>query len=226
MSFHTSAVSRPTRRRGRVGILASLGLHAALTAALLVRFSPRVETFDEAPPIQVELVRLAMAERPPAPPAPADPAPPKPRQVIKTTVRPAPTPAPAAVAPAAPTAVEPPPPQPSPAVEPERAPPPPPAAFPRPAIDTWEGRVLARLNAVRQYPPRARQRRVQGVAYVTFRMSRNGRVLRVALERSSGSADLDRAALETVRRGQPFPAIPQDRSDEIDLIVPVEFFMR
>lgn len=91
---------------------------------------------------------------------------------------------------------------------------------------TWEALLLAHLEQHRSYPPRARQRREQGVAHVRFRMNRAGRVLSAEIERSSGSAVLDRAALETIRRAQPLPAIPADRPDELELNVPVEFFVR
>ncbi|WP_371432106.1 energy transducer TonB [Novosphingobium sp.] len=40
--------------------------------------------------------------------------------------------------------------------------------------------------------------------------------------RSSGFPDLDKAALETLRRADPLPKIPADRPDEIELAVPVE----
>lgn len=89
---------------------------------------------------------------------------------------------------------------------------------------SWEGQVLAHLERHRRYPAAARARRQQGVAYVTFRMNRAGRVLASRVSRSSGAAVLDRAALETLQRAQPLPAIPADRPDEIELTVQVEFF--
>ncbi len=89
-----------------------------------------------------------------------------------------------------------------------------------------EARLLAHLEKYRRYPASAKARREQGVAYVRFRMNRAGRVLDAALLRSSGNAALDRAALETIRRAQPLPAIPEDRADELQLSVPVEFTVR
>lgn len=91
---------------------------------------------------------------------------------------------------------------------------------------SWEARLLAHLEKYRRYPASARARREQGVAYVRFRMNRAGRVLDAALLRSSGNAALDRAAMETIRRAQPLPAIPEDRADELQLSVPVEFTVR
>jgi protein TonB len=108
----------------------------------------------------------------------------------------------------------------------------PPAPAVRPAATVsgqapgnWEGQVLGWLERFRRYPGHARERRQQGVAQVRFRMDRTGRVLVVALERSSGYPLLDQAALDTIRRAQPLPAIPPDRADELELSVPVEFHL-
>ncbi|MCG2842821.1 energy transducer TonB [Sandaracinobacter sp. RS1-74] len=91
---------------------------------------------------------------------------------------------------------------------------------------TWEARLLAHLGKYRRYPGAARARREEGVAYVRFRMNRQGQLLSVEIARSSGSPLLDRAALDTVRRAQPFPPIPDDRPDTLELSVPIEFFVR
>lgn len=90
---------------------------------------------------------------------------------------------------------------------------------------TWESLLLAHLEKYRRYPASARARREQGVVHVGFRMDRQGRVLYSSVLRSSGSAILDRAALDTLRRAQPLPAIPDDRPDSLELSVPVEFFV-
>lgn len=91
---------------------------------------------------------------------------------------------------------------------------------------SWEAKLLAHLERHRRYPAASRARHDQGVAHVRFRMNRAGRVLEAILIRSSGIAELDRAALATIRRAQPLPPIPEGRPDPIDLSVPVEFFLR
>jgi len=93
------------------------------------------------------------------------------------------------------------------------------------AKDSWEGRVLARLERFKRYPPAARSRRDQGVATIRFRLDRQGRVLSSSIARSSGSAALDQEALATLARAAPFPPIPEDRPDEVELVVPIEFFL-
>jgi len=94
------------------------------------------------------------------------------------------------------------------------------------APDTWEGRVLARLEKFRRYPGAARSARQQGVVYIRFRINRDGHVLISSLVRSSGYPALDQAALETLRRADPLPRIPANRPDEIELSVPVEFYIK
>lgn len=87
----------------------------------------------------------------------------------------------------------------------------------------WEALVLAHLERFRRYPSRARSARQQGAAYVRFTMNRAGIVLASSIVKKSGSIDLDRAALDTLRRAQPLPAIPADRPDKVELTMPVEF---
>lgn len=90
----------------------------------------------------------------------------------------------------------------------------------------WEGLVLAHLERFRRYPARARAARQQGVTYVRFTVNRAGSVLSPVIARKSGSIDLDQAALDTLERAQPLPAIPADRPDRIELTIPVEFSFR
>jgi protein TonB len=93
--------------------------------------------------------------------------------------------------------------------------------------DSWEGRVLAALNKRLRYPRAAQLRRQQGVPWVRFVMDREGKVLSVRLERSSGIADLDREAVALPKRAQPLPKPPADRpGSALELVVPVEFFLR
>jgi protein TonB len=87
----------------------------------------------------------------------------------------------------------------------------------------WEASVLAHLERFRRYPPRARAARHQGVTHVRFTMNRSGMVLSCAIVGKSGSFTLDQAALDTLRRAQPLPAIPAARADTLELTVPIEF---
>lgn len=92
---------------------------------------------------------------------------------------------------------------------------------------TWQGLVLGALDKVKRYPRAAHFARQQGVPYLRFVMDRQGRVLSARLERSSGHRALDEEALALPKRAQPLPRPPEDvPGDTLELVVPVEFFMR
>lgn len=95
------------------------------------------------------------------------------------------------------------------------------------SAQTWEGTLLAHLERRKRYPTEARAQQREGVAYVRFVMTRDGRFLSAELERSSGHPALDREAVALLRRAQPLPKPPPDvPGDPVSLSVPVEFFIR
>lgn len=103
----------------------------------------------------------------------------------------------------------------------------PPAPAPSNAAPTWQGLVLGQLEKFKRYPYGAQSRRQQGMPYIRFAMDRNGKVLSSRLERSSGHPDLDAEAVALPRRAQPFPKPPPEvAGDTIELVAPVEFFIR
>lgn len=95
-----------------------------------------------------------------------------------------------------------------------------------PGRDSWEGRVMAQLERFRRYPHAARARRIEGVVQMRVSVARDGRLLALSVEQSSGQPSLDQAALDTFRRAAPLPPVPDDRPAPVELSFPVEFFMR
>ena len=92
---------------------------------------------------------------------------------------------------------------------------------------SWRDDLLARLQRAKRYPDLARSHGDQGVATVTFTMDRSGRVLRVALVRSSNSTLLDDEAVTLVRRAEPLPRLPDEMpGNSITLTVPISFALR
>ncbi|PRX33690.1 protein TonB [Meinhardsimonia xiamenensis] len=71
------------------------------------------------------------------------------------------------------------------------------------AVSNYPGQVFGRL--ARMGKPRVR---AQGAAIVAFTVGTDGRLTGIALARSSGSAELDRAAIRLVRAAAPFPRPP------------------
>ncbi|AOW25623.1 hypothetical protein BJP26_15475 [Sphingomonas melonis TY] len=214
------------------GFLGTCLVFAVAFAGLLLTFEHHFNPPPPSAPLVVSL--LPLASPPETPPKPKEaPKPvekhqrqPTPQKVVpvERPIIPVPTIAPPPPAPAV-KPVDPTPPQPETAA-PKTAPAPPAPQVSSNAPDTWEGRVLARLQKYQRYPGAAKSARQQGVAYIRFRMNRDGHVLSSSLVRSSGFPALDQAALDTLRRADPLPKIPPERPDEIELVVPVEFLLR
>lgn len=102
-----------------------------------------------------------------------------------------------------------------------------PSAAPSRAVPSWQGRLLSHLERHKRYPRAAQARRQEGVAQVRFTIDRDGNVLSVQLDRSSGVSSLDEETVEMVRRASPLPAPPEEMAkDRIELVVPVQFFIR
>jgi protein TonB len=87
--------------------------------------------------------------------------------------------------------------------------------------------VLAWLNRHKRYPSGAKSRREEGSVQVSFTIDASGRVTGSRVVRSSGSPDLDRAALDMVQRASPVPAPPKEIArSRMSLNVPVMFNLR
>ncbi|PPB80841.1 outer membrane transport energization protein TonB [Albidovulum inexpectatum] len=71
------------------------------------------------------------------------------------------------------------------------------------AVSNYPGQVLRKL--ARMGKPRVR---AQGAATIAFSIGVDGRLTSVSLTKSSGSNDLDRAAIRLVRAAEPFPRPP------------------
>ena len=100
-------------------------------------------------------------------------------------------------------------------------------APPSAALPTWKGQLLRHLERHKRYPSEAQRARQEGVTYVRFTMSRDGRVLAARVERASGVDALDREGLELLQRAQPLPPLPSDQPGEsLEIVVPIQFFLR
>lgn len=81
---------------------------------------------------------------------------------------------------------------------------------------------LARYHAY----PEALRARPRGTVQVGLIVGRDGRLMDVWIQRSSGVAGLDQAALATVRNAEPLPSLPPDLPGAIDLVVPLNYEAR
>ncbi|QKC81157.1 energy transducer TonB [Mesorhizobium sp. NZP2077] len=89
----------------------------------------------------------------------------------------------------------------------------------------WESRLTAWINRHKRYPSAAKSRRAQGNVNVTFTVDSSGRVMLARVARSSGDADLDRAAL-AVLQGATVPAPPPELGSRVSRTAPFVFNLR
>lgn len=78
----------------------------------------------------------------------------------------------------------------------------------------------------KRYPEAARKDLLHGVVELLFEMRQDGHLVGLWVTSSSGSAILDNAALETLRRAEPLPAIPPGLGDRLVVRLPVELTPR
>lgn len=86
----------------------------------------------------------------------------------------------------------------------------------------FQRKLLNHIAQFKRYPARVHGA-PQGVAYVMFAMQRDGSLVDVWMQRSSGHAALDQAAADTIRRAQPLPTIPIDLPERLTVLLPVSF---
>ena len=83
--------------------------------------------------------------------------------------------------------------------------------------------IVRKLSQSRFYP-RSREESERGVVVARLTVARDGRLVDVSLARSSGSADLDRNVMETIRRASPFAPMPAEIGAEgHTFIVPINY---
>jgi|SRR5262245_14100910 len=93
------------------------------------------------------------------------------------------------------------------------------------ALAAWRGRISAQLASQKRFPQEARGQ--SGTAKVFFRIDRSGNVISDKIVESTGVPALDAAAIEMIRRAQPFPSPPAGLADEsFEFTVPVIFTMQ
>jgi len=197
---------------------AVVALHAVVIGGFIIaRLNP------PAPPpettLTVSLISEAPANPAPTPPQPPQPTPPPPEPRLMATPRPT-----LSTMTAPPMEKE----TPREAVQAAPAPPAPsvPASAgpPGPPTITPPNFTAAYLNNPVVYPMAGRRKRLEGTVRLRVQVSADGAPLQVLLDRTSGHAELDEAALDIVRKRWKFaPAKQGDRAVAAWVIVPVEY---
>ncbi len=95
------------------------------------------------------------------------------------------------------------------------------------ATARYEQLLVAWLEQHKKYPRRAKRLRIEGEAVLRIVIDRFGQTQQVSLVQRSGNRLLDRAALEMVKRANPFPPMPEnDSRAQLEFVVPVAFLLR
>lgn len=89
----------------------------------------------------------------------------------------------------------------------------------------YRSAITARIEAARHYPRLALLEGYQGAGAILFRLDRDGNLLDVMVETSTGRHRLDRAAVKLVERAAPYPAIPAELPDELAITMPIRFLI-
>ncbi len=229
-----------TRYSGSLAIV--LGVHAV---AIIVALKWSVPQVLELPPAAMMVEMAPMPEpapppppkvvTPPQPPAPVEEPPlpklaeaPKPKIAIPKPVKPKAKPQPPK------PEKKPEPPQekqaeeevvdtpPSTAPAQKSAAPAPSVASNSNAMPTWQSDLLRHLSKFKKYPEDARRRGMQGINRLRFVVDAEGKVLSYSLAGGSGSASLDRATLEMIRKAQPLPPPPKEllNNGSLEVVAP------
>lgn len=215
---------RQLEGESRLGALAAIvGLHLALAGVFVLGAAQKRITPPE-PTLTVSFVTESAQPAAPSPPQPPPPAPPPERQMIAT---PRPTPSPMS----APPADQPLPPVQSAPAPPTPAPPAPPSAAasaaPGPSITPPNFTAAYLNNPGPAYPAASRRKKEEGTVRLRVQVSAEGAPSQVSIDRSSGFAELDNAAVDVVKRRWRFaPAKQGDRAVSAWVIVPMEFSLK
>lgn len=203
------------RQPNWIAIAFILAAHAVLLFAL-VKFDVISVVKPKSKPLVVDLVML------PADPPPVAPA--------KQELAPPPPVAPAIVAPKAvvPTPVS------APVVAVTQIAPPPKAVIVAPSapaapigpvsVDDLSSKMISAPPP--KYPVESRRRKEQGTVFLAVLVGIDGNVAEIGVSRSSGSARLDRAALEAVRRWRWSPVKRGDMAVTVRGIVDIPFVLQ
>lgn len=95
------------------------------------------------------------------------------------------------------------------------------------AVTDYMAELLAWLQRHKEYPRRAKRRQQQGTALLYLVMDREGQVLEYRIQESSGYRLLDQEVTAMIERARPLPEMPDEMPGaQLELVVPVEFFLR
>lgn len=92
---------------------------------------------------------------------------------------------------------------------------------------SWQNVLRSYLESRKRYPSNARRRHQEGIVSVSFSVDRQGKVTRVALEKSSNHRLLDEHILALLKRASPLPAPPADvKGNTFPFVLAFAFYIK
>ncbi len=90
---------------------------------------------------------------------------------------------------------------------------------------SYEQMISLWIQKFKLYPEKAREMGMQGSTVVRIRIDRRGNIRWSELEGNTGYPELDRAALDMVRRANPVPAVPDEYppGEMFEFLIPVNY---
>lgn len=87
--------------------------------------------------------------------------------------------------------------------------------------------IQLKIAQAKTYPSIARERKQQGKAFLSFKLDKNGDILELSIENSSGYKILDQAAIRAIQEAAPFPQIPVSLNKKYaSLKIPISFVLK
>ena len=84
--------------------------------------------------------------------------------------------------------------------------------------------VVRKISQHRYYPKSSRENSEEGLVVARITVARDGRLLDVAVARSSGYPTLDNALIEVIRQAAPYPPLPNDMpGDRHTFLLPLNY---
>jgi len=95
------------------------------------------------------------------------------------------------------------------------------------AMLRYQDIVKQKIESYRRYPPWAKKQGIEGTVHIKFTILSTGLTKDIKIVKSSGFNILDKEAISTIKRAQPFPSIPPElKTSSLTMEVSIVFTLQ